>query len=1008
MTKTMDEIGRLFGEGALAGLSDGQLLERFASRGDGEAFGAIVARHGPLVLSACRSALGPHDQAEAEDALQATFILLARRAGSFPLHGSLAGWLYRVARRVARQARVEASRRRARERVVAGRPRAEPPHDPALEEVRDLIRQEVARLPERYRAPILLCDLQGLTREEAAEAIGCPPGTVAGRLARARERLRGRLVRRGVTSPSAWPTALGLATVDRSLPFRSVARAAVACARGETAAAAVASARLAARASRRWLGARIVGGLAALATAGVAAAAIDFGFDGKPVDPPKPSPATSSTRPAARAEKPAPVDVDDPAQADVFAGKVVDAGGKPLAGVKVHLVRVEPAPPDAGPVRAVTGADGRFRFSAKDMTFTSFDGLPARRPGLLIAAAEGYGADCVPTWGHLPPDHPPHMAAEKVADWTLTLPPDVPIRGRLLGPEGRPLAGAIVRLENLFLPWNDRALAELETLEFPVTAFDDNGDSRPQGQAATILNRARAFVADADGRFQIAGLGRDRLAQLIIRGAGVPSTRARVVTRAMPEIRRPQPGGPDDVTHGADFTLALGRGEVVSGVVRDRATGRPLPGVRVGFREEPSPWLPGLPWAVADDRGRFSIDGIAPLGPREVLDLYAVSQPGRPYLPGKVRLHELGEAVIDCPAGVPFRLTLRDEAGRPVEAEVTYSALHPNEAFNRLFCRTQNNFGGPVLSRAARQADGSYLGVILPGPGAVLAKLPPGVPYRPAHVDPKAFFEPGRTDWTSQDRISTYGNLDTLSALYGGGPSVAMQEEYAAIVLVNPPEGSKPLELSATVMPPRPRMVSLVDPEGRPVVGATTRGMTFYYADREPRLRASTFPLTKLHPDRSRRITFVKEDRKLVGFLMARGDGDSPYVVRMQPWATLTGRFVDERGGPVVFNGPAGGNPEPVYIGLDEGLPTVAIDDPKVGDFFAGGVGVDGRFRLERFIPGQVYSASYVAGLVGARGKLLDRATFAPGEVRDLGDIRAPIKPRGPEGAAVAASAPGP
>src|SRR5262249_51375757 len=121
MKTALDEIHRLFAEGTLAGLSDGQLLERFASRADGEAVAAVVARHGAMVLSVCRSALGPRDDAEAEDAFQATFLVLIRRAGSFPLHGSLAGWLYRVARRVGRQARIEAARRRTRERMAAGR-----------------------------------------------------------------------------------------------------------------------------------------------------------------------------------------------------------------------------------------------------------------------------------------------------------------------------------------------------------------------------------------------------------------------------------------------------------------------------------------------------------------------------------------------------------------------------------------------------------------------------------------------------------------------------------------------------------------------------------------------------------------------------------------------------------------------------------------------------------------------------------------------------------------------
>ena len=153
-------------------------------------------------------------------------------------------------------------------------------------------------------------------------------------------------------------------------------------------------------------------------------------------------------------------------------------------------------------------------------------------------------------------------------------------------------------------------------------------------------------------------------------------------------------------------------------------------------------------------------------------------------------------------------------------------------------------------------------------------------------------------DWTPQELITTYGNHDTLSvATFFGGAGLD-QHDYAAIVLVNPAEGAKPLELAATVVPDKPRQVTLLDPEGRPVVGAKTTGLTYHPWDDEPTLRAATFPITGLHPDRARRITFVKEDRKLIGFLLARGDGDAPYTVRMQPWAAVTGRVVDEQGRP--------------------------------------------------------------------------------------------------------------
>ena len=185
--------------------------------------------------------------------------------------------------------------------------------------------------------------------------------------------------------------------------------------------------------------------------------------------------------------------------------------------------------------------------------------------------------------------------------------------------------------------------------------------------------------------------------------------------------------------------------------------------------------------------------------------------------------------------------------------------------------------------------DGAYQGFVLPGPGAVLVKTNESLGYRPAYVDPKKFFAPGKTDWTPQEHISTYGNHDTLSS---GGQWVN-QHDYTAIVLIDPPADSDRLELTATLFKAKPRRISLIDPEGKPLVGAKTSGLTFHPYDGEPRLRTASFPLVGLHPERPQRITFFDEDRKLIGFLMARGDDDAPYVVRLQPWGTIHGRLFD-------------------------------------------------------------------------------------------------------------------
>jgi RNA polymerase sigma factor (sigma-70 family) len=182
-----------------SGLTDTELLGRYASRRDEAAFAEIVRRNGPVVLRACRSILG--DGASIDDAFQATFLLLARRAGRLTRPGSLAGWLHTAAVRTARTARRADVRRHRAERVVP--PAAAKPDDLTWREVRDLLDVELAKLPERYRVPLVLCYLQELPHEEAARRAGCPVGALRGRLERGKARLRKRLARYGL--PVATP-----------------------------------------------------------------------------------------------------------------------------------------------------------------------------------------------------------------------------------------------------------------------------------------------------------------------------------------------------------------------------------------------------------------------------------------------------------------------------------------------------------------------------------------------------------------------------------------------------------------------------------------------------------------------------------------------------------------------------------------------------------------------------------------------------------------------------------
>ena len=264
----------LFREGALGSLSDGQLLERFVASGSaaGSAFDVLVARHGPMVLGVCRRIL--RDVHAAEDAFQVTFLVLARRAAAIRQRESLGPWLHGVARRAALRARAAASLRREREA------RAAILHD-TVECERDqdddsdaALHAEIERLPEKYRAPIVICYLQGRTIGEASRELGWPVGTVGGRLARARDRLRASLQRRGLCTPVVLSTAFSLDPGLAPAVSQSLARATrdaaleVVTKRGTTTALSAAAAGLVEETMRRALITRLVIGAASCGLAG--------------------------------------------------------------------------------------------------------------------------------------------------------------------------------------------------------------------------------------------------------------------------------------------------------------------------------------------------------------------------------------------------------------------------------------------------------------------------------------------------------------------------------------------------------------------------------------------------------------------------------------------------------------------------------------------------------------------------------------------------------------------
>jgi RNA polymerase sigma factor (sigma-70 family) len=434
-------IYRLFDEGTLVGSSDAELLERFVARGDERAFEALVTRHGRSVQAVCRDVLrDPHD---AEDAFQATFLILARKAGSLWVRNSLAAWLHRVAHRVAVEANRQKVRRRAVEKTGLDLDPVRTDASTSWGSLPQALHEEIDQLPEKYRAPIILCDLEELSRDEAAHRLGWPAGTVAGRLARARSLLRDRLIRRGhsdvgglmaiahtrcmphggvlaswsrktaqilTTSPGSTMKTTGLASLGSTVLARGVIRAMM-LAKLKTIA--------------------VVLIVAGAAPAILALAMAKTRLETTPGGAELAFQANTPGQASADASKTAPGKVP-------VTGTIVFLDGTPAKDARVFFSTRDDVSGD-GRVRAETGADAQGRFS---LEITPAEGVMAGFPGtgMLWAYRPGSLIAFVPVFrGALPPGLPQR----------LVLGPPAHTVFEVRGPDGKPVVGARIEPHSL-------------------------------------------------------------------------------------------------------------------------------------------------------------------------------------------------------------------------------------------------------------------------------------------------------------------------------------------------------------------------------------------------------------------------------------------------------------------------------------------------------------------------------------------------------------------------------
>ena len=498
-TSVVRQIESIFDGGSAAGLTDRQLLERFASRRDAAgqaAFGALIYRHGPMVLGLCRQLLGNiHDS---EDAFQAVFLVLARKAVSMREPDLLANWLYGVALRTARKAKARLARQRRFEgRDGLGRRAIESTAttgsangslgsttEPLLDfDTVEALHDEIAHLPRAFRLPVMLCYFEGMTLDDAARKLHWPAGTLRSRLARAREKIRRGLTPRGIVLPAV---ALGAALSPRSVSA-SLGDATTKAVNHFLGGRAISTSAAAAALAREVLRSMLLQTLrfTALALLVVGAIATGAGFvshaHAKKDEPKRPA---SAQLPASTADQPGPNRHPAPGRM-LVTGRVLDPQGKPVPNATVTVsatLRLADQAVPFGPLTCATNQqglsddDGRFRLE------TSRTSSSRHGNAVVTAMAPGYAIGCVKL----------DLDAEQ-PDAQITLGPEEVIRGRLFDIQGRPAQGVKVTVFGVSRRVNGR----LESAGFQ------------RNDAEEFPAWPNPAISDAGGYFTLRGIGRD-------------------------------------------------------------------------------------------------------------------------------------------------------------------------------------------------------------------------------------------------------------------------------------------------------------------------------------------------------------------------------------------------------------------------------------------------------------------------------------------------------------------
>ena len=544
-----------------------------------------------MVLGVCHAVL--RGSPEVEDAFQATFLVLIRKATTIRGRDAVGGWLHRVAHRVAVQAGRDRSRKDLREHLAGDLcdDIAAVGGSPADDEWRGTLHEELARLPERFRQPVVLCYLEGKTHEQAALELRWSEATLRRRLADARGLLRSRLTRRGVAvSVAALAAAMESPAMAAVPPAWVDALARVAAGQiGAAPAASAAAARLAGRTIRGLLAGRVrtvANVVTMLLATGLLAGHLIPAGPARADDPARSKMPAASSRPAAADGVRRLVEKPGSEEKLTIHGRVLDPDGKPFAGARVYAYvpdpdgRATPSSPRAPKPDAISHADGRFQFAIPDPGF-SRDHVQERWEDPMVAAlARGFG----PAWS-------PIASADDARDLTLKLvKDDVPIDGRIVNLEGRPGPGRDRPSRHpLGLGRTETSPPGRPRWPKTKTIYDRPGLHHTMVPDLELYRWINDFAAttDADGRFRMTGIGRERVVSLWFEGPTIASDFVYHLARTRPgptytvAVEKNKPEYGTIVYYGATFEHAAAPTRPIEGTVRDKDTGRPIAGISI-------------------------------------------------------------------------------------------------------------------------------------------------------------------------------------------------------------------------------------------------------------------------------------------------------------------------------------------------------------------------------------------------------------------------------------------